>query len=145
MIPTITSFTNKILKEYPNASQIQLYVCDPTHESKYDNWLATIASIKVSQNNEVIKLTPQHYFDIMRTHRSYINLGKNNKTRQISNDNHYRLIIDTKLNTFTTNQGKTISYYHNEATPITSINLKAKILEAALNFDVGLFEAYRRQ
>ena len=143
MIPTITKFTNSILEHYPNTTKITLYVNEPRQAGNFDTWTATIASIRLHQNNESVKLTPVGYYKVMKTRKTYINLGKNNKNRVISTGNTYRITIDTKLNTFTTKQGQTISYYPTEATLITDDDIISKVSNAAGHFDVGLFEASR--
>ena len=147
MIPTITKFTTKILEQYPNTTKITLYVTY-SKPGNFDTWTATIASIRLhqndSQNNESVKLTAVGYYKMFNSRHAYINLGKNNKNRVISTDNTYRITIDTKLNTFTTKQGQTISYYPTEATLITDDDVIERVINAADNFDVGLFEASRR-
>ena len=141
--PSITSFTNKIIEQYPNTNKITLYVTD-SKPGNFDTWTATIASIRLHQNNESVKLTPVGYYKVMKTRKTYINLGKNNKNRVISTDNTYRITIDTKLNTFTTKQGQTISYYPTETTLITSDDTIERVINAADNFEVAMFELYRR-
>ena len=146
MIPTITKFTNAILEHYPNTTQITLYVNEPRESLKFDAWEAAIASIRLHQNdskNESFKLTPVGYYKMFNSRHAMINLGKNNKNRVISRDNTYRITIDTKLNTFTTKQGQTISYYPTETTLITDDDVIERVINAADNFDVGMFESYR--
>ena len=143
MIPTITKFTNAILEHYPNTTQITLYVNEPRESLKFDAWEAAIASIRLHYNNESVRLTPVDYYKVMKTRKTYINLGKNNKNRVIQLGNTYRIDINTKLNTFTTKQGQTISYYPTEATLITDDDVIERVINAADNFDVGLFEASR--
>ena len=141
--PSITSFTNKIIEQYPNTNKITLYVTD-SKPSNFDTWTATIASIRLHQNNQSVKLTPVGYYKMFQSRYAMINLGKNNKNRVISTDNTYRITIDTKLNTFTTKQGQTISYYPTEATLITDDDVIERVINAADNFDVGMFELYKR-
>ena len=143
MIPTITKFTNAILEHYPNTTKITLYVTD-SKASNFDTWTATIASIRLHQNDsQSFKLTPVGYYKMFNSRHAYINLGKNNKNRVISRDNTYRITIDTKLNTFTTKQGQTISYYPTEATLITDDNVIERVSNAATDFEVAMFELYR--
>ena len=143
MIPTITKFTTKILEQYPNTTKITLYVTD-SKASNFDTWTATIASIRLHQNDsQSFKLTPVGYYKMFNSRHAYINLGKNNKNRVIQRDNTYRITIDTKLNTFTTKQGQTISYYPTEATLITDDDVIERVINAAGNFEVAMFELYR--
>ena len=146
MIPTITKFTNKILENYPNTIKITLHVTY-AKASNFDTWTATIASIRLHQNdpnNASFKLTPVGHYKLFNSRYAYINLGKNNKTRVIQRDNTYRITIDTKLKTFTTQQGQTINYYPTETTLITSDDVIEKVVDAAGDFEVALFELYRR-
>ena len=142
MIPTITKFTTKILEQYPNTTKITLYVTY-SKPGNFDTWTATIASIRLHQNNESVKLTPVGYYKMFNSRHAMINLGKNNKNRVISRDNTYRITIDTKLNTFTTKQGQTISYYPTEATLITDDDVIERVINAAGNFEIAMFELYR--
>ena len=143
MKPTITKFTNAILEHYPNTTKITLYVTD-SKASNFDTWTATIASIRLHYNNESVRLTPVGYYKMFNSRHAMINLGKNNKNRVISRDNTYRITIDTKLNTFTTKQGQTISYYPTEATLIIDDDVIERVINAAGNFEVAMFELYRR-
>ena len=141
---SITKFTNKIIEQYPNTTKITLYVTD-SKPGNFDTWTATIASIRLHQNDsQSVKLTPVGYYKMFQSRYAYINLGKNNKNRVISRDNTYRITIDTKLNIFTTKQGQTISYYPTEATLITDDDVIERVSNAATDFEVAMFELYSR-
>ena len=111
MIPTITSFTQKILAKYPAVKAIHVDVHDATRDNMYDTWTADIADIVLDfKGNKQIILTAEDYYELFGT-MTYIKLGKNNKSRQIDSHHVFHVYIDPKLEKFTTKDGKTISYY----------------------------------
>ena len=138
MIPTITSFTQKILAKYPTTQVIHLDIHDATHNTTYDTWTGDIAEVILDfQGLEQITLSPEDYYDLFNT-MTYIRLGKNNKSRQIDSKHVFHVEIYTELETFTTKDGKTISYYPTSSDIITSkeyldeIRSNSKILNREL-------------
>ena len=110
MISTITSFTQKILKEYPRIEGITLFVDDATHNNMYDTWTADILEVLIDNDPAHFPLDAEEYYELFGTN-TYIKLGKNNKSRQIDSKHVFHVNIVTKLEQFTTKDGKTISYY----------------------------------
>ena len=145
--PTITKLTNKILKHYPNTNLINIYVQNPIPIGlKYPSWIADIAMIKLfDDDSHSKKISPDMYIKIFNTTRTYINLGKNNTTRNISTNNTYRINIYPDPITFTTKQGKTITYYQSETYRITDIETTQKIKNKAIRFEIGLLELHALQ
>ena len=119
MIPTITSFTQKILQAYPDTIRIVMSVLDASHDNMYDTWTADIVNvILVTKYDTSFKLTPEQYYELFGT-MTYIKLGKNNKSRVIDSKNVHIIGIDTKKTSFTTKDGKTIHYYPTTSKPDT--------------------------
>ena len=129
MNPTITSVTHKLLSRYPDTTSITLYLTRPVLIKRFDSWMVNIACVKLFENNKLTKLTPEDFYDIFETY-THIVLGKNTKNRQIAANQCYVLTIDPHLKTFTTKDGKTISYYPTEYKNITSTNLITKVKAA---------------
>lgn len=132
--PTITSFTQKILAKYPKTTALKVYVHEPLSVgSTYIDIRGNIANITRIVNNEEIKLTPEEFYEIFGKN-TCIKLGSDTKKKQIQCKIPNLLVIYTKPKTFTTMDGKTISYYPTESTPITNKELAAKIATAARKF-----------
>ena len=144
---TITNLTNKILKHYPNTNLINVYVQNARPIGlKYPSWIADIAIIKLfGDDSRSKKISPDMYIKIFNTTRTYINLGKNNTTRNISTNNTYRINIYPDPITFTTKQGKTITYYQSETYRITDTETIQKIKNKAIRFEIGLLELHALQ
>ena len=115
---TITSFTNKILEEHPKIEDICIYVDNATHNIKYDTWTADILEAWIANDHGASILDFEEYYELFGT-KTRIKLGKNNKSRLIDSKNVFRIDINIKLNTFTTNDGKTINYYPSSSEIIT--------------------------
>ena len=139
---TITNLTNKILKHYPNTNLINIYVQNAIPIGlKYPSWIAEIAIIKLfGDDSHSKKIPPDMYIKIFNTTRTYINLGKNNTTRNISTNNIYRISVYPDPITFTTKQGKTITYYQSESHRITDIETIQKIKNKAIGFEIELLK-----
>ena len=97
-----------------------LYVHDATNNTMYDTWTADIAEVLVCNNFGGFSIDPEEYYELFTT-ITYIKLGKNNKSRRIDSKHVFCVTITPKLETFTTKDGKTISYY-----PATSEIVKDK-------------------
>ena len=134
MNPTVTSVTHKILSRYPDTTSIVLYLTRPVLIKRFDSWMVNIACVKLFENSKRIKLTSQEFYDVIGE-TTHIVLGKNTKTRQIASNQCYVLTIDPHLNTFTTRDGKTISYYPTEYKNITSSTLINKVKAAFEKFN----------
>ena len=146
--PTITSFTQKILAMYPNTTALKVYVHDPLSvcsvRYRYIDIRGIIAKTTRIVNNEEIKLTPEEFYDMFGKN-TCIKLGSDTKKKQIQCKTPNFLVIDTKPKTFTTTDGKTISYYPTESTPITNKDLVAKIATAARKFEQELSNIQRNR
>ena len=142
---TITNLTNKILKHYPNTNLINIYVQNAIPIGlKYPSWIADIAIIKLfGDDSHSKKISTDMYIKIFNTTRTYINLGKNNTTRNISANNIYRINIYPDPITFTTKRGKTITYYQSETYRITDIETIQKIKNKAIRFEIELQKLLR--
>ena len=139
---TVTSFTQKILSIYPDATAINVYACQPTHRKRFDTWILRVANIKVLVNNKTIKLPTEHYSTILDDGNRLI-LGKNNKHRQIKPAHTYRIIIDTELKTFVTNTNETVKYYPTEAIDLTNPDVIKRIAESQETFRAELWKQYK--
>jgi hypothetical protein len=142
---TITNLTNKILKHYPNTNLINVYVQNAIPIGlKCPSWIADIAIIKLfGDDSHSKKISTDMYVKIFNTTRTYINLGKNNTTRNISTNNTYRINIYPDPITFTTKQGKTITYYQSVSHRITDIETIQKIKNKAIRFEIELQKLLR--
>ena len=133
MISTITSFTQKILKEYPKAEGIFLWVDDATHNNMYDTWTADILEILVYYDAGANIIDAEEYYELFGN-ITYIKLGKNNKSRQIDSKHVFCVDIKTTLEKFTTKDGKTISYYPTSSEIITDKDHIAQLRGNAKTF-----------
>ena len=131
MIPTITSFTQKILSKYPKTKEIHLHVYDATNDKMYDTWTAEIAEVVLDlKHDKQIVLTAEDHYELFGT-IALIKLGKNNKSRQIDSKHVFHVNIVTKLEQFTTKDGKTISYYPSHSDIYTYDDAIRQILRKA--------------
>ena len=134
MIPTITSFTQKILNKYPKTKEIHLHVYDATNDKMYDTWTAEIAEVVLDlKHDKQIVLTAEDHYELFGT-IALIKLGKNNKSRQIDSKHVFCVHIKTKLETFTTKDGKTISYYPTSSEIITDKDHITQLRDNAKTF-----------
>ena len=124
-MPSITTITNKILQEYPHTTHIKLYVCDAVYNTKINSWIVFISRVLRYDNNDHNTRTELDLVDVykMFNEKLEIAVGNNTKTRQIEEKGCYTILINTKQKTFTSRDGKTISYYPAEYKRITSPSL----------------------
>ena len=138
MIPTITSFTNKILSKYPKTKEIHLHVYDATNDKMYDTWTAEIAEVVLDlKHDKQIVLTAEDHYELFGT-IALIKLGKNNKSRQIDSKHVFAIDIVPKLEKFTTKDGKTISYYPTSSYIITDKDHITQLRDTAKTFTRNL-------
>ena len=139
MISTITSFTQKILKEYPRIEGITLFVDDATHNNMYDTWTADILEVLIDNDPAHFPLDAEEYYELFGTN-TYIKLGKNNKSRQIDSKHVFAIDIVPKLEKFTTKDGKTISYYPTSSYIITDKDHITQLRDNAKTFTRNLIK-----